>query len=120
MEKLFSKAEDLASDIKEYVNLRIESLKLEAAEKSSSLIANGVARLAIIIFIFFFLLMSSVALALLLGAWTGRLWTGFLIMGGFYLLLSVIVWTTRTKLIRLPVMNSIIHQLFKEDHEKNK
>jgi hypothetical protein len=117
MENLFSKAEDLAANLKEYVNTRIDSLKLNAAEKSSIIVANAVARLIVAILILFFLMLGSVALSLVLGIWIGKTWAGFLIVGGFYLLLSLIVWTARGKLIRMPVMNSMIQQLFKEDEE---
>ena len=41
IDDLFSKVEDLGGNIREYVNTRIDSLKLSAAEKSSKVIANG-------------------------------------------------------------------------------
>ena len=41
MDNLFSKAEALAGNLKEYVNTRIDSLKLNAAEKGSKIVANG-------------------------------------------------------------------------------
>ena len=113
MEKLFTKAEDLASNIKDYVNARIDALKLNAAEKTSGIIANFVARIMVIIFLFFFVGLGSIALSLVLGLWIGNAWIGFLIVGLFYLLLALIVWATRDKLIRLPVMNAIIQQMFK-------
>lgn len=117
MEKLFTKAEDLASNIKDYVNARIDALKLNAAEKTSGIIANFVARIMVIIFLFFFVGLGSIALSLVLGLWIGNAWIGFLIVGLFYLLLALIVWATRDKLIRLPVMNAIIQQMFKDDEE---
>ena len=54
MEKAFAKVEELADTIKEYVNTRIDAVKLNAAEKSSSIIANIVAGLIVLaVFIFF-------------------------------------------------------------------
>ena len=45
MEKTFAKVEELVGNVKEYVNTRIESVKFNAAEKSSIVIANVVAGL---------------------------------------------------------------------------
>jgi hypothetical protein len=42
MDNFFSKAEALAGNLEEYVNKRINSLKLNAAEKGSKIVANGV------------------------------------------------------------------------------
>jgi fatty acid desaturase len=112
MEKVFAKAEDLADSIKEYVNLRIASLKLTTAEKTSAVIANIIAGAVAALVLFFFVVFASVALAIGLGVWLGSMWAGFLIVAGLYLLLGMVVWAARGKLIRLPVMNAIIQQLF--------
>ena len=117
MEKVFSKVEELADNAKEYINTRIESIKLNAAEKSSVIIANGVAKVVTAIFFLFFLGLASIALSFLVGEWIGRLWAGFLVVAGFYLLIGVIIWFARERLIRVPVMNALIHQLFLHDEE---
>lgn len=109
--------EDLADNVKEYVNTRVESIKLNAAEKSSVIIADGVARIIVAIVFLFFIALASVALSLVLGEWLGKLWAGFLIVAGFYLCLGIIIWFRRGKLIRVPVMNALIQQLFKHDEE---
>ena len=67
MDNLFSKAEALAGNLKEYVNTRIESLKLNAAEKSSKIIANGVAAIVVVVFVLFFVGLGSIALSLVVG-----------------------------------------------------
>lgn len=111
------RAEELAGNIKEYVNTRIESVKLGVAEKSSAVIANLVAGAVVAGLFFFFLVFAGIAAGLLLGAWLGKLWLGFLIMAGLYLLLGIIIWAGRTKLIRMPVMNAMIRQLFNKEQE---
>ncbi len=119
MENLFAKAEQLADNVKEYINNRIRLMKLSVAEKSSSLIANIAAAIIAAVFLVFFLLLASVALSLVLGTWIGKLWAGFLIVAGVYLLIGIIIWKGRRSIIQQPVMNSIIQQLFKSD-EKDK
>ena len=54
MEKTFARVEELADTIKEYVNTRIESVKLSAAEKSSAVVANILAGIFVAgVFLFF-------------------------------------------------------------------
>ena len=120
MEKAFTKAEELAGTIKEYVNNRIESAKLTAAEKTASVMADLIAGAIVALVLLLFVVLASIALALVLGTLTGKIWIGFLIVSAVYLLVAVIVWKARITLIRLPVMNALIKQLFKaDDHEEN-
>lgn len=120
MEKIFANAEEMVSMVKEYINTRIESVKLSVAEKTSSLTANLVAGGFLAVVLFFFLLFSGVALSLALGAWLHAMWAGFLITAFLYLLLGIIFWAGRTKWIRLPVMNAIISSLFTREKEEQK
>jgi len=124
MEKTFARVEELADTIKEYVNTRIESVKLSAAEKTSGVIANVLAGIVVALVFLFFVIFASVALSLGLGEWIGKTWAGFLIVAGLYLLIGIIVWAARGKMIRLPLMNAMIRQLSgndeeEEDHEKD-
>lgn len=119
MEKTFAKVEELADTVKEYVNNRIESAKLTAAEKSSAVVSVLIAGLIIAAIFTFFIVFAGVALALVLGEWIGTTWAGFLIVAGIYLLLGIIIWAARDKLIRLPIMNALIKQLFREDDEED-
>lgn len=115
MEKAYAKIEELADSAKNYVNTRIESAKLSLAEKGSGLVATLVAALVVAVVFLFFIIFTGIAVALLLGIWIGKLWAGFLIVAGVYLLIAVIVWFARSRLIQLPVMNAMIRQLFGND-----
>lgn len=117
MEKTFAKVEELVGNVKEYVNTRIESVKFNAAEKSSIVIANVVAGLVAAVVFIFFLGFASIALAFWLSNLIGSPWSGFLIVSGFYLLTGIIIWFGRGKFIRMPVMNALISQLFKHDEQ---
>ena len=124
MEKTFARVEELADTIKEYVNTRIDSVKLSAAEKSSAVIANVLAGLIVALVFFFFIIFASIALSFGLGEWIGKTWAGFLIVAFLYLLAGIVVWAARGKIIRLPIMNALIRQLSgndedNEDYEKD-
>jgi uncharacterized membrane protein YqjE len=117
MEKTFEKAEELAASVKEYLDTRVDAVKLGVAEKTSAIIANILAGIAVALVFFFFTVMVSVALAYVIGDWMGKTWAGFLAVAVLYLLLGIIVWVARVKLIRLPIMNALIKQMFKHDEE---
>jgi len=117
MDNLFSKAEALAGNLKEYVDTRIDALKLNVAEKGSKIVANGVAGVFVGAFVLLFIGLGSIALSLALGEWMGRTWAGFLVVACFCLLISIILWTAREKLVRRRVVNAITQQLFRQDEE---
>lgn len=119
MEKAFAKVEELVETVKEYVNTRIEAAKLSIAEKSSAVIANVIAGFIVAGVFMFFIVFSSIALAFGLGEWIGKTWAGFLIVALLYLMIGIIVWFARNKLIRLPLMNAFIKQLFGETDEED-
>ncbi len=119
MEKAFAKAEELADNIKEYINAGIDSAKLNVAEKSSVVIANVLAGQVSAVVCCFFIIFASTALAFGLGEWMGKIWAGFLVVGGLYLLVGIVVWNAREKIIRLPIMNALIKQLFGNEDEED-
>ena len=117
MEDTFAKAEDLAEHVKEYINNRMDAVKLSAAEKSSKLAATVIASVVVAIFFIIFLFFASTALAFVFSRLTGELSWGFLIVSGIYLLLGAIVWLLKDRILQLPVMNAILRQLFTDDEE---
>ena len=111
----FNKIESLVGQAKEYVNTRIAQFKLSVAEKISKTMATVIAGLAAALVFFLFLVFAGVAAAIALGQWTGYMWLGFLIIAVVYLLLAIIVWTAKDRLLALPIMNAIIGSLFDEE-----
>jgi ABC-type antimicrobial peptide transport system permease subunit len=120
MEKTFDTIEELFVTMKDYADIRIESLKINAAEKISLVLANVLAGIIVAGVFLFFIIFCSTALALGLGVWFSNIWLGFLVVAILYLLIGFIVWKARIKLIQLPIMNSFISQLFgHDDKEEN-
>jgi hypothetical protein len=117
MEKVFEQTENLTGFIKDYINTRIEYIKLTTAEKTATMVANLAAGLFLAGIFLFFLVFSGVSLSIVLGQWIGQLWAGFLIVAFLYLLIGFLLWILRGRIIRLPVMNALIQQLFKKDEE---
>jgi hypothetical protein len=115
MDTTFEKVEELADHVKDYVKTKIDSVKLNAAARTSTLFSNFIAGLVVAVVFLFFIVFGSIAAALALSAWIGKLYAGFLIVAGIYLLIGIITWSSRETILRIPIMNSMIRQLFKDD-----
>ena len=120
MNDTFEKVEGLTDHVKEYINTRVELTKLRIAEKTSLVIADLIAIAIVILLFLLVVVFGSVAGAWALSEWLGKPSLGFLIVAGFYLLLGIIVWIARSRIIRFPVMNAIIKLLHKNDEEEQK
>lgn len=118
MNNTIDKLEGLTDHVKEYVNARIELTKLKLAEKTSLIISNLIAVTVVVLLALFVIVFGSIAGAWALSDYIGKPYSGFLIVAGFYLLLGIIVWVSRGKLIRYPVMNVIIKQLHAKDEDE--
>lgn len=117
MEKVFANTEELADNIKELVNVKLDSAKLAVAEKSSKVAANLIAGIVVVLTVTLFVIFLSVALAFFLAEILNSTWAGFLIVSGVYLLIAIIIRLVKERAIRIPIMNSILSQLFKEDED---
>jgi hypothetical protein len=73
--------------------------------------------LVVTLFLFLSWAFLNVALGFYLSQVTGSGIYGFMIVSGFNLLVGLCIWMAKDKLIRIPIMNAIITQLYKNDEE---
>lgn len=103
--------ETLFDKTKDYVETRADLFKLKAikktAEVGSSLVSNVIVG---IVFSSFFIFLN-IALGLWLGDLTGRNYIGFFIVAGFYLIVGLIIYTNKEKIISSPIADSIIKKM---------
>ena len=120
MDDTFSKADELVNDIKEYINVKLDAFKLTVAEKISRIAAVIIAGAVVAVAVLFFVIFISIAVAYFLGDWIGSTGMGFLIVAAFYLLIGIIIWSAKGKIIQIPIMNSILAQWsLKEDEDED-
>jgi len=117
MEEIFVKAEELMSDVKDYVDNRLSSVKLNVAEKTSKVGSQIITAAIVAVIFIFFLVFASIALAFAFTRLTGEYYWGFTIVAGLYLLTGVVLLVAKEKIIRLPLLNALLNQLFKNDEE---
>ena len=100
--------EDLFSKTTDYLETKVELLELKAVSKISNIASSFVSGFVMGIVILVFLLFFNIGIAFWLGALFGKTYLGFLAVAGFYLLVFIIVYATRKKIIQLPVKEFII------------
>ncbi len=81
--------EPLFEKVKEYINTTLELTKLKTIDKASGIISALVVQIGIVFLLSFFFLFINIGLAYWIGELSGKIYIGFFIVSGFYLLLSL-------------------------------
>ena len=110
---------ELKEDISTYARLKLRLLKLMAIERTAIVLAVLSHSLILLLLSFFTVLFLFVALGCYLGELLDSPALGFLIVGGFYLLFTLIVWGMKHG-IRIGIMNMVIEALQANDDEDDK
>ena len=105
------KIEELLMQLETYSNIRLELIKLKTIEKvavtGSYLFSNLLPSLAFVISVVFL----SAAMAFYLSQQLASIIWGFTLVGLFYILLAVVLFLLKKKLLGTPVKNKIISTL---------
>lgn len=91
------KLDSLVANLTGYVETRVELLKLEIREEIAKAIAKMTVLVLVMAAVSLFILFFSVSVALLIGEYLG-FFEGFLIVSGFYLLITILVLLMRKSL----------------------
>lgn len=109
--------DELADHVEEYIETKIELIKLQAVEKSSTMLGSLAAGLIVLLFALTALVFASFSLAYALSEWIGVLYSGFAIVACMYLLLALLFYVNRTKWIIKPFQESFIENYFDDRDE---
>jgi hypothetical protein len=113
----FNDTESLPGQVKEYLNTRLAQLKLSFAEKTSKMAALMIAVVVTALVFFLVLVLISVAGAIAIGQWLENYWLGFLVIAAVILLAGFILWISKDRLLRIPIMNALIKIMFDKDEK---
>lgn len=108
-----SKLEETVDSIKDYLNTRYELAVLKTSDKVAHGGSTILSYLPIIFFTVITVLMLSFALGYYLNTVFQSDYCGFLIVGGGYFVILVILLCVRKSMIAKPFRNKIIKELFK-------
>ncbi len=105
--------ESLLNSAADYGKTSFELVKLKALDKTSDVVSSVVPHSIVLIFISSFVLFLNLGIAFWLGEILGKLFYGFLIIAGFYLLLGSIIYFLMYKWLKKLICNYVIKQLLK-------
>ena len=106
-------------DVQDYLNARLDLLRLNMAENFSKVLAGFVIKSVILFVLFFALLFISLAVANWLNATYDYPGIGFFFVAGFYLLFIIVFWMLRHVLIEKPIIQSMIEIFFPPENNYN-
>jgi hypothetical protein len=109
------KIEEAVDNIREHINTRYELVVLKASERLSGLGAALISGFLIAFISVFSFVLLSFAGAFYISYLMNDQYSGFLIVGGFYLVLGAGMAVFRKKLLFQPLRDKMIKEFFKED-----
>ncbi len=108
---------EISENVKAYIRLKIDLVKLTLTEKVSLIISALL--ISVILFLVFLFISMFVSIAFIF--WFrdngGPLYVGALIVAGFYLLVGVIIFFARNRLFIDPLVKQIAKIILEEEDE---
>ena len=98
---------------KTYTETSLELLALNMVDKTADLLSSLTSRFLIAMAVAMFTLFINIGISLFIGKQLKEYYLGFLIVSAFYLLIAVVLYALKDKLIKTPVSNLIIVKLLK-------
>ncbi|MEO6894393.1 MAG: phage holin family protein [Ginsengibacter sp.] len=111
MENAPTAVEELFYKLKDYIETTADLFKLKAINKVSGFTSTLIVSIVLIILLFLIMICISFGFALLIGDWLGHAYWGFFIMGILYLIIGLILFSNRNKILKEPISNKFIKEL---------
>jgi hypothetical protein len=93
-----------SDEVKRYLRLRAEYIQLKFGERLVNLFAGMIMRVILLMLVLFMILFASFAFVFWFGQLTGNYWLGFLINGGIFIILGILLYLLRRPLFFDPVL----------------
>lgn len=120
MEPLTNHFEAVYEKARNYTETSIELYKLNAIDVAADVASALVLRFALVLVVSIFTLFVNVAISLFIGNEIGNYYIGFLIVSGFYLIVALLIYFFKEKLVKTPISNLVITALLKNRRSKQK
>lgn len=111
MENETTNVEDLFNKLKDYGDTRVDLFKLKAINKISGFLSSLITSIILIVLSLLIIICISIGLALLIGSFLEETYYGFFIVGGIYFIIGLILFATKTKILKTPISNSLLKEL---------
>ena len=101
--------------VEDYSKTTIELYKLRLIETATNVVTSLISRMSVLLVFSLFLLVFSTGIALFLGELLGKIYYGFFVVAGFYLLAGIVMHFFLGNWIKGSVSESIIRQTLEKD-----
>lgn len=108
------KIEELTKSLKVYFQTNLELLKLEATERTSVFSSSLISLLIVGFSLFLLVLFFSISAGFFLARYFHNNFIGFLLVTGFYFLLTMVLLLIRRNFIEKPIRDKIIRRILKK------
>ena len=112
------KVEQTYQHVIDYAEARWNMIAIEVADHTATIATSVVMGICLGILGLFFLTFLSIALAFWLADLTHSYALGFLIVGGIYGLIGVVVFANRKRWLFLPFMDKFLQLLYRKQDDK--
>lgn len=102
----------IKSDVEDYIETKIDIIKLKAIDKTGSAVSGAIVGVAAAILGLFILQFLSFSAAYAIAEYSGYTWLGFLCVAAFYILLTVSIFVLKEKMITMPIINSLLAKFY--------
>lgn len=111
METKPTSVEELFYKLKDYADTRLDLFKLKSINKVSGFLSTLIVSVILLVLLLLVLVCITIGLALLIGMWLENTYWGFFIMGILYIIIGLVLYSRRNKLLKTPVANKLIKEL---------
>jgi hypothetical protein len=112
MQDQLNSVESLWEKVQDYLETRIELVRMKTAGKAAEMGAALASRMIIGVAILLMIVVLNTGIAIWLGEIMGKMYYGFFIVAGFYLLIIMLLIVFRSDIIKKPVKNIMIKKIF--------
>lgn len=109
--------DDLAGEVREYVDLRVDDIKLKTTKGLSVSLARVLTALVLLFTLGMVVLTFTVGFILMLGQVTGNYALGAFIALGVFIAVLIVLFALRNRLFTGTFVRMFIQIFFPEDHE---
>lgn len=103
-----NRLEMMGQNLVKYLEARMNLMLLNTSDKASTMVSSIASILLMAVCMLFVLIFLSIGAALWIGSAFENASMGFLIIGVFYLIVSIILYAVRSTFIKVPIMNKIL------------
>lgn len=112
-----TRIESALKHLNDYFETRWKLFILNSSDKASDIISSIASVFLIALSMMFVLLFLSISTALWIGYSYGNTSLGFLYVGLFYLVVTIILFIFRHALIKIPVINKLLNAIYSDEKD---